>query len=427
VHADNEKRYSEIGRGKTRVMDKSNRLLLIIFIVAIIVFAVLAVVLEQVIFNPGQANVSTPTPIPTFPIGNHHKKTPTSGPGLTPVATGRPYVQGTQIIDGAGHPLILKGAQIESPFNYIKGWQAGQNPSKVLNSSVFQAMAQQWKMNALRLPISNWIYALNPTAYLNRLDPIVQEANSAGLYVILDLHDDGQSGSPYGNNVDLPKTQSMTFWKAIAAHYVNDSMIMFDVFNEPKDTDWQTWLHGGGTVGGATIVGFQDMVDAIRSAGAKQIIIAEPGSAGGGSPSDAGWATIGSNTINDPNIVYSLHTYSGIMESPQQQDAKWGPILNHHPIYYGEWALLTNGYGAVGYDHCKNIPQNQADQIVNAFLNYMASRNASWTAWEFTPYHLIQDYSTFTPTTLDMPWTCGDINSRAGMGALVKQFLFNGA
>lgn len=76
MHADNEKRYSEIGRGKTRVMDKSNRLLLIIFIVAIIVFAVLAVVLEQVIFNPGQANVSTP--IPTFPIGNHHKKTPTT-------------------------------------------------------------------------------------------------------------------------------------------------------------------------------------------------------------------------------------------------------------------------------------------------------------------------------------------------------------
>ncbi|HKF37122.1 MAG TPA: cellulase family glycosylhydrolase, partial [Ktedonobacteraceae bacterium] len=151
------------------------------------------------------------------------------------------------------------------------------------------------------------------------------------------------------------------------------------------------------------------------------------GSAGGGSPSDAGWATIGNNTINDPNIVYSLHLYSGIVESPQQQDAKWGPILNQHPIYYGEWALLTNGYGAVGYDHCKNIPQSQANQIVNAFLSYMASRSASWTAWEFTPYHLIQDYTSFTPTTLNMPWTCGDINSHAGMGTLVKQFLVNGA
>jgi len=407
-------------------MNRSNRLLLIIFIVAIIVVAVLAVVLEQLIFNPGQANVNTPTPLPTFSTRNHHKQTPASGLGLTPVATGMPYVQGTQIIDGSGHPILLKGAQIESPFNYIKGWQAGQSPSKVLNPSVFQAMAQ-WKMNALRLPISNWIYALNPAAYLARLDPIVQEANSAGLYVILDLHDDGQSGSPYGNNANLPKTQSVTFWKAIAAHYVTDPMVMFDVFNEPKDTDWQTWLHGGGTVNGATIVGFQDLVDAIRSAGAKQIIVVEPGSAGGGSPSDAGWATIGNNTVNDPNIVYSLHLYSGIVESPQQQDAKWGPILNQHPIYYGEWALLTNGYGAVGYDHCKNIPQSQANQIVNAFLSYMASRSASWTAWEFTPYHLIQDYTSFTPTTLNMPWTCGDINSHAGMGTLVKQFLVNGA
>src|SRR5258708_13605092 len=126
-------------------MDKSNRLLLIIFIVAIIVFAVLAVVLEQVIFNPGQANVSTPTPIPTFPIGNHHKKTPTSGLGLTPVATGMPYVQGTQIIDGAGHPLILKGAQIQSPSNSIKGCHAGQNLRYIYNSSYVRATVPNLK------------------------------------------------------------------------------------------------------------------------------------------------------------------------------------------------------------------------------------------------------------------------------------------
>ena len=81
---------SEIGRGNTRIMNRSNRLLLIIFIAAIIVVAALAVVLEQLIFNPGQANVSTPTPLPTFSTRNHHKQTPASGLGLTPVATGMP-------------------------------------------------------------------------------------------------------------------------------------------------------------------------------------------------------------------------------------------------------------------------------------------------------------------------------------------------
>jgi len=422
---DSEKQQFEIGRGKTRVMNMSYRMLIISFIAAIVIVVVLAIVMEQVLFSPGQGNVSTP--MSTITITKHLKNTPASGTDLTPVATGHPYVLGTQIIDAAGHPLTLHGAQIESSFNYNKPWQAGQGPARVLNQAVFHAMAQEWKMNALRLPLSNWIWRINPVLYLGRLDPIVQQANSAGLYVILDLHDDTQSGSPYGDNADLPKAESVVFWKSIAMHYKDNPMVMFDVFNEPKATNWQTWLHGGGTQAGANIVGFQDLVDGIRSTGAKQIIIVEPGSAGGGSPKDAGWATIGNNTINDLNIVYSLHVYSGIIESPQQQDAKWGPILNHYPIYYGEWALLSNGYGQVGVAHCQNIPHAQADQIVNNFLDYMNTRHASWTAWEFTPYHLIQDYAAFSPTTLDIPWTCGDIYSHAGMGVIVKQFLVTGA
>ena len=93
------------------------------------------------------------------------------------------------------------------------------------------------------------------------------------------------------------------------------------------------------------------------------------------------------------------------------------------PIFYGEWALLPNGYGTPGYDHCKNIPHSQADQIVTAFMQYMASRHANWTAFQFTPYHLIQDFTTYTPTTLDIPWVCGDPTSHAGMGTMVKDFL----
>ena len=37
--------------------------------------------------------------------------------------------------------------------------------------------------------------------------------------------------------------------------------------------------------------------------------------------------------------------------------------------------------------------------------------------------HIIQDYTDFTPTTLDIPWCCGDQSSHAGMGSIVKQFL----
>ncbi|HYK84681.1 MAG TPA: glycoside hydrolase family 5 protein [Ktedonobacteraceae bacterium] len=411
---------------------------ILVVLVVLLTVAIVAVAAFGVYIVVGQPGQPQATPTAIGQQGHHKHRTPTPGTDLTPtvfgspVATGMPYVQGDQIIDGAGHPLILHGAQIESPFNYIQSWQSGKQPSQMLNSTVFNQMAQDWKMNVLRLPISNWIYAKDTANYMSKLDQVIQEANAAGLYVVLDLHDDAKSGSPYGDTADLPKSENISFWQAIASHYKNNPMVMYDPYNEPKARDWQTWLHGGGTVNGAKIVGFQDMVDAIRSTGSKQIIVVEPGSAGSSNSSnvnaaeEGGWATVGNNLINDPNIVYSLHVYEGILLTAQQQDAKWGPILNHHPIFYGEWALLTNGYGQSGVNHCKNVVHSQADQDVTAFLNYMASRHASWAAWQFEPHFLIQNYTSFAPSTLDTPWTCGDTTSYAGMGSIVKQFLTTG-
>ena len=94
---------------------------------------------------------------------------------------------------------------------------------------------------------------------------------------------------------------------------------------------------------------------------------------------ESGWATVGKHTINDPNLMYSLHVYDGIMASPQQLQANWGPILGHYPIYYGEWAFLPNAGIAA---HCQNLPTDptQSTQVVQGFLDYMASHNANWTA-----------------------------------------------
>jgi hypothetical protein len=287
-------------------------------------------------------------------------------------------------------------------------------------------------MNVLRLPISNWIYAKYPTDYLAKLDQVVQEANAAGLYVVLDLHDNAKAGAPYPKEGTIPKVEDVSFWNVIAAHYKDNPMIMFDLYNEPQDPNWQTWLHGGGQIGGATSVGFQDLVNAVRSTGARQIIVVEPGSSGKGkygsngqdpatAAQEGGWVTLGNIRINDANVIYSLHVYQGVKDSPVAQDAKWGPILNHFPLYYGEWAFLPNANGA---SHCQGISHDQAPTDVENFLNYAASRDASWSAWDFAPPHLIEDDTTFTPTSLTVPWTCGDTNNTAaGMGSIIKNYL----
>src|SRR5438094_6248629 len=100
--------------------------------------------------------------------------TPTASVAIsTPTKTDRSlrlHVRGTQLLDASGHPVLLRGAQIESPFAYIQAWQRGEAMSKNLNPSIFNTMVHDWKMNVVRLPISNWIYALDPAIFLSQLD-----------------------------------------------------------------------------------------------------------------------------------------------------------------------------------------------------------------------------------------------------------------
>lgn len=369
-----------------------------------------------VIGLPGQPNPQSST----VPITSH-------GPNFTPTplahVPGLPYVKGNQIIDGGGHPVLLRGAHITSAFNFINAWNHGADPFGALNPGVFAAV-RSWGMNVIRIPLSYWVYLTSPADYMAKLDKIIQEANAARLYVVIDNHDDDQSGSPYGSGANIPKPETIAFWRIFASHYKYNPMIFFDIINEPKQTDWNQWLHGGGTVTGsfgksALVIGMQDIVDAIRGVGAPQIIIAE-------APTTLdGFSGVGSDLINDPNIVYSIHEYfdwtqNNHRRSPAGWDVSFGNLAATHPVYIGEWAFLPNANHPV---FCENITAPQADALVWSFLNYMQQHRINWTAWNFDPYHLIQDYTNYTPTSLDIPWTCGNQSSHAGMGSIVKQFL----
>lgn len=357
--------------------------------------------------------------------GRYHKRTVSETSqnviAITPVPSGVafPRVSDTTLIDTSGQPFLLHGAMIESSLAYIERWKKGEDPTTVLNSNTFHAMAS-WRMNAVRINISEWIYELDPTAYMNILDRVVQQANASALYVILDFHDDTQGGSPYGDG--MLHAESLVWWKTIAGHFKDNTMIMFDPINEPKYPDWQTWLHGNSQ----TVRGFQDVVEAIRSVGANQIIIVEPGRAGGDTKAGGGgWSTFSLNdVIHDQNIIYSKHIYDDIISGNSQKwDEEWGALKSHYPLYYGEWAVLPNAYHEA---HCLGLTSDNAQALTTAFLQYMKNNNISWTAWDYEVGHLIQDNTTYTPTTFTMsqPWQCDSITAKkAGMGEVVKDFL----
>lgn len=317
-----------------------------------------------------------------------------------------PSVQVNKTIDGSGNQLILRGAQIPSELN--SAWKGGASAKTVLNPAVFAAM-HSWGMNTLRLPVAAYLY--QQPGYMTFLDSVVQQANQAGLYVIISNFEVGSAG---GGNGVLDQ-QGLTFWQFIGQHYATNPMVMYDLINEPHNASYNEWLNGGGSV-----VGMQQVVNAIRNAGGKQIIVAEAIDIG--TSFFQGFTTF----ISDPNIIYSVHIYfkDTTERSSSGWDTEFGNLAAKYPVLVGEWALLPN---ARYPSFCQGLDATSGTQLVQNFLTYMAQHQVSWTAWEFKTSHLILDTTNFTPTTLTAPWCCGQGPvCSAGMGTVIKSFLQQG-
>lgn len=325
------------------------------------------------------------------------------------------HVQGNQLLDGSNRTVQLRGAQI--PGLNFKTYK-DPHLAALLNPTTFKVMHDTWGMNALRLPFSGYYLAQDST-YLQRLDTVVQQANAAGLVVILAYFGDAHAGNPNAS-VAMPMPAAVGFWSTVAAHFSDTKRysVMFDLYNEPHLTkpptaaDWQIWSNGG-TVSGTTVVGLPALGTAIRKAGATQPLVVQ-GLSG----------LVGMPAYPDTNIVLSRHTYFEGDLTPAKWDTEFGSLASSHPIYVGEWAFLPNAnYPAM----CSklNLTTQQATDLVNSFLAYMDGKGISYTAWAFNPTHLIVDTTAYTPTTIPNPMSCSQTQTTAGMGALYKAHLLS--
>jgi len=131
-----------------------------------------------------------------------------------------------------------------------------------------------------------------------------------GLYAILELHWNGTPGTyanwqhPMADAADTP-----AFWTSVATTFRQDRAVMFDLFNEPNWNDWDCWEHGCTVWAGSTnayqAAGMQQLVDAVRAAGATQPILLD----GDHYSADmSGWLA---HEPNDPAhaLVASPHMY----------------------------------------------------------------------------------------------------------------------
>ena len=171
----------------------------------------------------------------------------------------------------------------------------------------------------------------------------------------------------------------MDFWKQVATRFKNNYRVVFDVFNEPypdgnRDTNeaWRCWRDGGTCTGIAyPVAGMQELVTAIRSTGAKNLIML------GGvqySNSLSQWLAY-KPTDPENNLAASWHVYNfNACVNASCWNAAPGGVAAQVPLILGELgASATVGSSTV----------SMANRVAfnNSLMDWMDAHGGNYLAW----------------------------------------------
>jgi endoglucanase len=224
------------------------------------------------------------------------------GPGVTPVG---PELLGLHVVDqhietSDGQTVLLHGVNRSgTEYKCVQNGGIFDGPASV--GSV-QAIAT-WKANAVRIPLNAdcWLgingvpAAYSGDTYKRGILGYVALLHQFHIVPILDLHWTAPGDSPADRLQPMPDADhAAAFWSDVALSFQGDDGVVFEPYNEPfpdgnRDTDaaWQCWRDGcmarlevarapGGNPSPPELyaaTGMQALVDAIRGAGASNLIL----------------------------------------------------------------------------------------------------------------------------------------------------------
>jgi hypothetical protein len=323
------------------------------------------------------------------------KSSPGGGAGGAP---GNPspmalHVQGGSLVDGTGKTVRLLGIN-----------RAGTEYMCATSQNVFDGPFDQasvdamvsWHVNAVRLPLNEdcWL-AINSSGangdgeyYQDTINYYVGLLNTAGIYVIVDLHWNAPGATRSKDQQPMPDADhAVDFWTSVATYFKSNPMVLFDLYNEPypmsnngASDPWGCWLNGctmtrystGKTNNQSTFVtanwqaaGMQSLVTAVRGTGATNVVIA----------SGIEW----SNKLDqwmahkptDPmnNLAAGFHLYNG---NACADSGCWGSTLG---AIVTQVPVVTT---EVGERDC-------AGTLIDSYTTWADTQGISYTAWAWNP------------------------------------------
>jgi endoglucanase len=281
-------------------------------------------------------------------------------------------VEENRLVDGHDRPLRLLGvSRSGAEYACIGGHGFFDGPT---DRRAIAAMAA-WGINAVRVPMNEhcWLGINGAPAdysaarYRRAVRAYVARLHRAGLYAVLDLHWSAPGKErATGQRPMADLDHAPAFWSSVARAFRHRPTVVFDLFNEPHDVSWECWRDGCVLPQGWHAAGMQALVDAVRSSGARQPIIA----------TGIDWGADLSRWLeyrpDDPEdqLVAGLHVYDfGSCASAGCWRRTVEPVAGEVPVVTTE----------LGQQECSGA-------FIDRFMGWADPVGVSYLAWSWNPF-----------------------------------------
>ncbi len=286
---------------------------------------------------------------------------------------------------GAVDPSWCHNAQAEAAAAHLDGKE--------------MKAAKAWNANLIRFQVSQPglsnanLSAGQIAAYVAQIKAAVALSESEGFGVILSMQDQGIA---CGTAEPLASTATVTAWHNLAPVFASDPDVMFELFNEPHNgtsaADWNQWKWDACKPIKFCSVGYQRLIDDIRSWGAPNVVLVD------GAEHARSFASVPllKDTSPGRGIVYAVHPYG--VHSSSAEEPLFGYLTPAVPVLATEW----------NYQDCADNPTPE--------FNWLHSIGVGLTGWAFDiPGTLISGWG-YQPTS------CTNSSGWVGGAALKSYF-----
>jgi endoglucanase len=299
------------------------------------------------------------------------------------------HTSGTQLIDGTGHPLMLRGTNLGNwlvqegyLFHLDGGPQSAREIEALTNELLGPEVAEKfWRayrdryvtrddiqflkrvgFNSIRVPIHYKYFESDGSEGFTLLDRVIEWAREAGLYVVIDMHaaPGGQTGANIDDSWGYPwiydsqqaQQHAIDIWKRIVAHYRNSETVLgYDLLNEPIPHSPELKKYNS-----QLEPLYRRIVSAIREVDKNHIVIL------GGAQWDTNFSVFGPPF--DQNVMYTFHKYWMTPEQAEIQQYLDFRDKYHVPIWMSESGENT-------------------DEWITQFRELLEKNQIGWAFWPY--------------------------------------------